>query len=93
MRGGAVALLVALGLAAPLSLAWNDAYGAPASIMADRIASCAFWHGTFFGEQLWQSGNTIETLSHLMSASGSTLYEPLLRTSFNDTPVVVDKCV
>eukprot|EP01126_Amoeba_proteus_P022678 TRINITY_DN2286_c0_g1_i1.p1 TRINITY_DN2286_c0_g1~~TRINITY_DN2286_c0_g1_i1.p1 ORF type:complete len:353 (-),score=37.26 TRINITY_DN2286_c0_g1_i1:242-1300(-) len=48
--------------------------------------------GTFNGELLWQSGNTIETISNAMILSNSTTWALILSNTYQKTPVVVDTC-
>ena len=62
---------------------------------ADRLVSCAYnaSSGTFGAtEDLWQSGNTLESLAWLSVASGDGRYLPLLANSFARTPAIVDHC-
>jgi hypothetical protein len=77
----------------PLGLALNDNL-ALALMHADRVVSCQFrqFDGTFFGEGLWQSGNTLETLSSLMLAVNYTRWAAVLEDAYEKTKPIVDNC-
>lgn len=95
-----VAVVAAHGVAA----ASTNAYGLRALQLADRIATCSFspLTGFFVGEEEWQSGNTLESLSRatsLVKASPDPSFGPLVERissllveSFAATPVIVDNC-
>jgi len=79
-------------------------YAARAFALADRLVTCAYAPplGVFATEALWQSGNTLETLSSTIAlldvvgeaaAPGRTAaWLAVLNNSFAKTPVIVDQC-
>lgn len=62
--------------------------------IVDRLVQCAVAPGTavFLGEGLWQSGNTLESMSNIMMATNTSLWAPFLEKAYNTTPVIVDQC-
>lgn len=67
--------------------------------LADRLVTCNYSPvlGVFDGEALWQSGNTIESLSNLIalcedSQQNASRWVGVLASTFANTPVIVDNC-
>lgn len=80
-------------------------YAARAFALADRIVTCAYAPplGVFATEALWQSGNTLESLSSAIALLRDGVGEAaapgrvaawlgVLNNSFAKTPVIVDNC-
>lgn len=90
-------LLTLLLSTSTFSLADTKGYGARAVVTADRITRCTYDvdAAVWVGEALWQSGNTLESLSNLALANqtlNQTLFRSLLTNSYLRTAPVVDKC-
>jgi hypothetical protein len=93
-------LLVLCALVATLgATADTENYALSATILADRMATCSFAPalGVFVGEQLWQSGATMETVANVLLSGPpprlTAALQQLLNTSFARTPVIVDNCL
>lgn len=66
-----------------------------ALVAADRLIHCKYdtTSGTWNGEALWQSGNSIESLANLAIAEANvTLYAEVFWNSYLRTAPVVDQC-
>jgi Glycosyl hydrolase family 76 len=68
-----------------------------AGMVVDRMTMCYYNKtiGIFSYEALWQSGNTIESLSNyllLTNQGGTPAYVSLIENTFQITPVIVDNC-
>ena len=76
-----------------------EPYAPAATVLADRLTACSFSPalGIFVGEQLWQSGATLETVGNALLAHPPPRLQAallqLLNASFARTPVIVDNCL
>jgi predicted alpha-1,6-mannanase (GH76 family) len=92
-------LATALALCASTAAAAPSYYAPAATVLADRLTACSFSPplGIFVGEQLWQSGATMETVANVLLASPpprlQAALQQLLNASFDRTPVIVDNCL
>ncbi len=98
-RAHAVVVLVLVFAVSGCVAAGFQAHRARAEDVLTRMVTCfgkPYSH-PFFVEQLWQSGNTLETIANLIDASpqrelARQKWLPELRAVFNSTPVFVDTC-
>jgi hypothetical protein len=61
-------------------------YGARGLVALSRLNQCVYddVQGTWAGEGLWQSGNTLETLANLAIATGNaSLFAGLMKNSYD----------
>lgn len=88
-------LTLALQVGAKTALTLNPTYSVPALALSDWLVQCQYQQlpGVFSNDLLWQSGNTIESLSILAAANSSShVYDSLLNNTYLRTSPVVDNC-
>lgn len=91
-------LVLAAAAACAAAAGAGSYYSLRAQQAADQIVACAYDAnaGTFLNEELWQSGNTIESLSHLLALAPTSAravqWTQLLLNTYLRTPPVVDNC-
>jgi len=64
---------------------------------ADRIITCQYSEALgIFGEQLWQSGATLESVSSVLMLNPPTRLKSsllgILSNTYSKTPIIVDNC-
>ena len=98
-RAHAVVMLVLAFAGSGCVAAGGESHRARAEDVLTRMVTCfgkPYSH-PFFVEQLWQAGNTLETIANLIDASphpevARRKWLPEMRAIFNATPTFVDTC-
>lgn len=92
-------IVLSLSLVSAIAASAGSPFTPAAHILADRLTECSYAPnlGFFLGEQLWQSGATMETISNTLLSSPpprlQAALQAVLAGSFSKTPVIVDNCL
>jgi hypothetical protein len=94
-RAPAVLLTAAATASVTTGAALDPRFAVRAAATASQLVTCAYnaSSGVWPAEDLWQSGNTIETLARLQLVDPArNNYTALFANTFALTPVIVDQC-
>jgi len=85
--------IFAVLLASAIAIQTSSPYLNRAIVQADRLVQCSYNSNTgLFSELLWQSANTIESLSNLMIEANSNQFVSVIQNTYDKTGPIIDNC-